>query len=248
MNEETHSKQDFWACVHGEMEAGPMEDLKQTAAREPGMQEDLNQIQRTHQALQELMPVVDRSDDELVDEILQAFDHDARDTGAEAPAKQDSPGKVISFPWPLAATVAACFAVFLGIQAATSGPLGWNVDVRAQGGLRGVMPDDVVLYSTKELRNHAGTLKSAVNQAYLESLATSNPGGTTVKPKWKMNLSVEEPRPGALYVSVRATGGSPEQTLEWHEDFENRNTVPQELQRFADEIASQLATSQPAGP
>jgi hypothetical protein len=63
-----------------------------------------------------------------------------------------------------------------------------------------------------------------------------------------MNLSVEEPRPGALDVSVRATGGIPEQTLEWHEVFEDRNKVPQELRQFADEIATQLATSQPAGP
>lgn len=243
MSKQTHSKQDIWGCIHGEMEAGPMKELKLAAGNEPGLREDLTEIQRAHHALQELMPIVDQSENELVNEILHAFDHEALETSAEPPAKEERPGKIISFPWPLAAAVAACFAVFLGIQAATSGPLGWSVAVTQQTA-RG----DVELYSKKELQKYAGTLKSSVNQAYRKSLANSNPGGTTVKRKWKMDLKVEEPRPGALDVMVYATGGSPAQALEWHKVFDDRNNVPQELRQFADEIATQLATPQPAGP
>ena len=77
MSKQTHSKQDIWGCIHGEMEASPMKELKLAAGNEPGLREDLTEIQRTHHALQELMPIVDQSEDELVNEILHAFDHEA---------------------------------------------------------------------------------------------------------------------------------------------------------------------------
>ena len=237
MNDKTYSKQSLWAHTHGELEAESMKGLEHAAASDGTLQSELNELQRAHKTLQELLPAMDQSDDVLVNEILGAFDNEQVGEVSTTPENEKSPGKIIHFPWPLAAAVAACFAIFIGIQAASSSLLAWNSPDLIELHVRG----DMDTYSEKELRTVAKTLMGSGDRAYRKAQANPDPEGPAVKQGWKMDLKDEEIRTGTLDVMVQATTEDPEWTLEWHELIEGRNTVPQQLRQFADEIAAQLA-------
>ena len=243
MTKKPDQKAMLWRYVHQAVDTEEDKNALEEALQTEGpMRKELKEIQRTHSMLKNLMPLVGQSDDQVIDTVVQAWDHEqAANTldDCTKPTPKLKGNRLIRFPVKLGMALAASICVFIGIQAILWTPIRWRVQY---GDLeyRGEVPI-VPVYSRQEMKSYSRILMSSVEDAYESKLGLSKkPEKSPLKRRWNMSLFFQELPGGWLSVTASLHEESSRGVDSWKELFESKASITERLPEFANQIALDL--------
>jgi len=219
----------IWAYLHDELAPEEKDRFEQALQSDPALRDALDACRETHGELATLLPLLDREDtavdDQLEEKLLAEWEAEHPEY-AEAPAQKPR-RKILQFTLPLAAAAAAVILLNLSLPR----PIHWQRTTYGTGpqlrGQLGAPPH----YTRAELKQITREL-----QKVIESHLTEPPD------QWVLKISMQELANGALAIEIsgrpRAKAGL---SKHWNKNFQSLETFHSTIPAFGKQVADDLA-------
>ena len=228
MNVEPQDQERLWQQLDGRLPAAARAELEQELGRNPALRSALDERRRVDHDRRTLLSRAARSDEELAQACVEAFD---RDAAAAAPR-----GRIIHWPQAFSILLAAAAVILLsvGVSSRMAGPLQWA----AEGGSIQRGADEAARLRSEGWNARA---KSELQAAYRRAAA---PGEASwlrgLKSPWRWFVAAAPTADGAILVQVSIgapDAASPAQS--WNRVFADDAALARELPGWADQLVAE---------
>ena len=242
-----------WSFVHDELDEESRKELKQMIAQDPELKREVEEVKQTNAYLRTLMPHLDKSDQELEEDLLRAWEA----THEEQTPQQDKRDSTIPFPpqrkqqkeplllrpqTRITLAIAACVMIFVGVYHFSASPIKWMAPEIVPVKYRG--EDIPGVYTPQELKDYSTQLRSAVNDKYEAFLSRSKKANERAQHAhpWTLRMRMQETNGGTLRVDVKAYKKDTTVPIQsWSEFYETRDLFDAEIGNFSTSISIYLA-------
>jgi hypothetical protein len=246
-------KQRIWAYAHGEMGEGERNAFQAAMAADPDMRREVEQVLSLHRSLRTLLPAVHRTDEELIDQVMDQFDAVESTAApmpfpspASSPAAAARPSRrgltfrrqALRALLPLAASLALLLALprFVGT------PLAWQatdfVPLQYRGGTA-LQATEGALNTPAKAAACQKTLEVSVAQNYKRikaSMRASLPRGRT----WVIRACVGQ-LPGRMFsLRVSAKSARLNTAATWSQSYASNEAFQEAVGTLGHDIAEDL--------
>jgi hypothetical protein len=229
----------IWAYAQDELGPAERENLEQEMREDPELASAVEEIRRSHDQVLRLAGLADKTDEDLV---IEAMAEREKDLAAAADDKPRPAGKLLQFPASLAVALAACLAVFLGIQFMTSSPLSWSMQVEPLLNRNGEDTSPPALYTEPDLREIGRDFKKGVSEFY-EKESGQRAG------RWQLAIGISEQPDGLLLLEVQGSRRGHDESKEtWTLAIEKQEPLGKLVSDFAQQVAEELLATPPPAP
>ncbi len=222
-----HEQDKLWRLVDDQLEPAARADLEQQLFQRPDLRQALEDRRRFDRDVRAAFRRAARSQEELADECLAAFERDQAQARVETPR-----GKLI--PWPrlfsTLVSVAAIILLFVGVSSRMAGPLRWAAEEGA--GMRG---------DPAAAGPAAGWRKLVMDELQAAYRRTLPPGeGHWLRgpqSPWRWSVSATPTADGAILIqaSIRAAPAAPV-AREWEQVFADEAALRRDLPAWAEQV------------
>lgn len=163
MNVEPHEQDRLWRLVDNQLDDAARAELEQELLRRPDLQNELEARRRFDAETRALLQRPARTEAELEQACLDAFDRDQARATAAPPR-----GRLIAWPFGLTSllAVAALTLLTIGISSRMAGPLQW-----ASGGATTLRGSPVTPAAQAQAAGWRTTVQAALADAYRQAAA-----------------------------------------------------------------------------
>ena len=250
MNSDETGSNKAWSFVHGEMDEEAQKEFKEMMAQDQDLRKEIEEVKQTNAYLRTLMPLLDQSEQDLEENLLQAWEA-TQEEEAHQDKKKDN---AIPFPAPrkrkepillrpqarLVLAMAACILVFVGVYHYTASPIKWMAPEIVPIKYRGENIEGV--YTPQELKQYASQLKSTIDERYESLLAEAKTERQPSKARpWTLHMRMQEINGGTLRVDVKAYKKDNTVPIQsWSEFYESKDLFQSEIDNFSASVSTYL--------
>ncbi len=246
----------MWAHIHNQVEDAEHARFEEQLAQAPEMKARYRDLQTMDKTLRALLPMAQRSEDELAAMILADWEQTGNQQAAADPQENSGPGKVIVLAprgrnKAVAMTfrvlaLAACLMIAVGIYNLSSQGLRWQAPTFDVSGYRGEASDPAAAGQTAALTEMEQQLKQQIAEHY-DAQPTPRSWADRVlgRGRWEISSRWQVLPQNHIYVQVEArpTPGQPP-SLTWEEYLTPESQAAQ-LEALTLRIAGDLCNQLP---